>query len=436
MQFQVIKKETLEEEVLYAPLDPGPALYVLPKNLYNKKYAVCSTNFGSIDNAFYVKENGSKETVRLPDGIAHFLEHKLFDDEEGNVFDRFAYYGASPNAYTSFTNTGYLFSCTEYFHENFDLLLEFVRTPYFTEESVAKEQGIIEQEIRMYEDNPQWQVFFNLLRALYKEHPVRNDIAGSVESIRSITKDLLYKCYNTFYHPQNMAIFVTGDVSPEKVLEQVSGSLEQKPAPPRMDIERVYPQEDSPVNQREVTQKLSVSEPLVNIGFKDDFNYLRGRELLFRELTHDLLLEMIFGKSEPTFMQLYEEGLIDEHFSAGYVAETTYGYTLLGGKTKDPEKLYDRVFSSIEGIKKEGLSQQNFERHKRKMRGDLLQSFNSLEFIANNYLSYKFRGVDFFEILDILEGVSLEQLEKRLHEHLREENHAISIILPPEGSSE
>ncbi len=429
MNWRIKENKTIQEEVYMADLSPGPALYVLPRKGFNKKYAIISTQFGSIDNCFYLKQNG-KERITVPDGVAHFLEHKLFDNEEGNVFDRFAEYGASPNAFTTFTHTTYLFSCTEYFSENLQLLLDFVQSPYFTEESVAKEQGIIQQEILMYQDNPDWKVFFNLLGALYQEHPVRKDIAGNVESISQITKDVLYSCYNTFYHPSNMAIFVTGDLSPGQVLQQVEEDLQRRAVTDTKEIERCYPSENASIKERKVAQELSISQPVINIGFKDTYAYLRGRELLFRDLVTELLLEMIFSKSEPLYTRLYEEGLIDERFNAGFVAECSYGYTILGGKTKDPNLLHQRILEGIERIKKEGLRKDSFERHRRKMQGEFLKSFNALEFIANNFLAYRFRGIDFFEIVDVLETITFEDLEKRLHEHLTEAMHASSIIYP------
>ncbi len=431
MQFQIKENESLEEKVYYTILDSGLSLYVLPKKGFNKKYAIFSTRFGSIDNSFRVEGNGEGR-VKVPDGVAHFLEHKLFDQEKGNVFDRFAAYGGSPNAFTSFTQTTYLFSCTDFFPENFELLLDFVQIPYFTDESVAKEQGIIQQEILMYQDNPDWCVFFNLLESLYSEHPVRNDIAGDEESISLITKDTLYTCYNTFYHPSNMAIFVTGDLSPQEVLALVRGNMAGKEFPQSKNIQRDYPLEQPEVQRKKVVKEFSVSQPIVNIGFKDTYSYLEGRELLFRDLACELLLELIFGKSEPFYTRLYEEELIDELFSADYIAECTYGYTLINARTKDPERLHHEVLMEIDRAKKEGLKEEDFERHKRKLRGELLRCFNSLEFIANNYLAYRFRGIEFFDILDVLQNIHLKDLEKILFEHLLEKCHAISIIKPYE----
>lgn len=429
MEWSIRENDVLQETIYHTVIDPGLNVYVLPKKGYNKKYAIFSTRFGSIDNHFRVSGNGEK-VIEVPDGVAHFLEHKLFDNEDGNIFDRFAAYGASANAYTSFTNTTYLFSCTDFFPENFDFLLDFVQSPYFTEESVAKEQGIIQQEIRMYEDNPQWRVYFNLLSILYRNHPVRNDIAGSFESISKITKDILYQCYRTFYHPLNMAVFVTGDLSPEQVGAQVARSLARRSFAPLDTIERIIPPEDAAVVQQKIVQELPVSQPLINIGYKDLYHKLEGRELLKRELIMELLLEMIFGRSEPLYNSLYEEGLINEKFSAGYIAECTYGYTLFGGETRDPEKLHARLLEGIEEVRKRGLEEETFNRHRRKMQGEFLRSFNSLEFIANNYLAYRFRNIDFFEIFSLLGDISLLEVEELMHDHFNEERHAVSVINP------
>lgn len=434
MRWQIKENNSLQEKVFEAAPGGGPALFVFPRQGYNKKYAIFSTRYGSIDHAFRWDDQGKEEEIILPDGVAHFLEHKLFDDEEGNVFDRFAYYGASPNAFTSFTHTTYLFSCTDFFAENFKLLLDFVQTPYFSEESVAKEQGIIQQEIRMYQDNPQWRGYFELLKALYARHPVRNDIAGSVKSISKITKDILYKCYYTFYHPRNMAIFVTGDLDPDDVFKTVEESLAGRSFPPYSLVQRLYPTEEPAVHKPEVTLELPVSQPLLNMGFKDTYSHLTGRELFARELGTELLLEMIFGKSGSFYTALYEEGLIDEQFSFRFAAECSYGHTLLGGRTKDPERLHEKLLAAIRETQKNGLAAESFRRQKRKLRGQVLESFNSLEFIANSYLAYHFREIDFFEILDVLESISIKDLEERLHTHLREELHAVSIVYPVQGA--
>ncbi|NLA10557.1 MAG: insulinase family protein [Firmicutes bacterium] len=418
------------QETLYSyRIDPGLQLYVLPKAGYENKYAAFSTNFGSIDNHFQV--DGSGETVKLPEGVAHFLEHKLFEDERGNVFDRFAAYGASSNAFTTFTHTTYLFSTTDHFSECLELLLDFVQEPYFTDDSVSKEQGIIAQEIRMYEDNPGWRVFFDLLQSLYRNHPVREDIAGTVESISRITPDLLYRCYRRFYHPGNMALFVVGDLDPDEIWRQVEANLARRNYQESGEIIRLYPEEPEAVTRPRISREMVVSEPLFNLGFKDPaVTGFNGDALLRRESAAEILLDIIFGPSEPLFNELYEDALIDDRFDAGYTAELSYGYALIGGTTRDPERLYERIMSAVEGAKQNGLSSEAFERHRRDRLGRFMRRFNSLEFVAHNYLAYRFRGTDLFNYPAVLQQIGLAEIEALLEEILNPARHAVSIIHP------
>ena len=425
----LIENGALQETLYYYRLYPGLDLYVLPKPGYYKKYAIFSTRFGSIDNHFRVETGGEINIV--PDGVAHFLEHKLFEDDRGNVFDHFAALGGSANAFTSFTQTTYLFSCTANFEENFQLLLDFVQEPYFTEQTVQKEQGIIGQEIKMYEDHPHWRVFFNLLEALYREHPVRNDIAGTVESIAMITPELLYSCYNTFYHPSNMALFVVGDLTPDDVSRQVEANLAGRDYQPMGSIVRIYPQEPAEITRDRTVQELVVSEPIFFLGFKDMVvGKLPGRDLMRREILMELVLDIMFGTSEALYNDLYRDDLIDINFGAEYTAETNYGYTMIGGETKDPDQLYQRIMETVLKTKKVGVTSEQFERHRRKILGGYIRRFNSLEFIANNFLAYRFRDTDLFELPSILQEIRREEAIALIEENLEPARHAVSLILP------
>ncbi len=429
--YRLIENRELQETLYHYRVHPGMDLYVLPRPGYRKKYAIFSTRFGSIDNRFRVEPD--QELTVLPDGVAHFLEHKLFEDERGNVFDRFAALGASANAFTSFTQTSYLFSCTENFEQSLEQLLEFVQEPYFTEQTVQKEQGIIGQEIKMYEDHPHWRVFFNLLEGLYVEHPVRNDIAGTLESISRITPDLLYRTYRTFYHPSNMALFVVGDLDPGRIGALVEENLAAHNYRPMGAIVRSYPGEPAEIARQRTVQELVVSEPIFLLGFKDMVaGELQGRELMRREILMELLLDVMFGSSEALYNDLYREDLIDENFDSEYTAENTYGYTMIGGETRDPEQLYRRIMEAVAGIKKEGISKEQFERHRRKVLGSYIRSFNSLEFIANNFLSFRFKGIDLFQLPSILHEVRREEALALVEENLDPDRHAVSLIVPPE----
>lgn len=429
---KLIENPALRETLYHYRINPGMDLYVLPKPGYHKKYAIFSTRFGSIDNRFRVEPED--EITEVPDGMAHFLEHKLFEDDRGNVFDRFAALGASANAYTSFTQTTYLFSCTANFEENLQQLLNFVQEPYFTEKTVQKEQGIIGQEIKMYEDHPHWRVFFNLLESLYCVHPVRNDIAGTIESIAKITPDLLYHCYNTYYHPSNMAVFVVGDLNPENVSLLVEKNLAARDYRTMGAIVRLFPQEPENINREKAVQELVVSEPIIFLGFKDMVvGSLQGMELLRRDILMELTLDIIFGSSEELYNELYRSDLIDENFGADYTAEINYGYTMIGGETKDPDRLYTRVLDEIKKTIKNGISSEQFERHRRKLLGNYIRRFNSLEFIANNFLAQRFRGTDLFALPAILQEVRLEEALAVAEENLNPDRHAVSIITPAES---
>ncbi len=426
---RLIENRALQETLYHYRVYPGMDVFILPRPGYQKKYAIYSTRFGSIDNRFRVEPE--EEVTTVPDGVAHFLEHKLFESEEGNVFDRFAALGASANAYTSFTQTTYLFSCTENFEQSLEQLLNFVQEPYFTEKTVQKEQGIIAQEIKMYEDHPHWRVFFNLLESLYQEHPVRNDIAGTVESISRITPDLLYRCYNTFYHPSNMAVFVVGDLEPNLVGKQVEENLAGRGYEPMGRIVRFYPSEPAGVARRRSVQELVVSEPIFLLGFKDAVvENLQTRDLMRREILMELVIDIIFGTSEPLYNDLYRENLIDDNFGTEYTAENSYGYTMVGGETRDPDQLYGRIMDAVEEVNKKGIGAEQFERHRRKLLGDYVRRFNSLEFIANNYLAYRFRGTELFDLPTILQEVKREQAQSLVKENLDPDRHAVSIVTP------
>lgn len=285
----------------------------------------------------------------------------------------------------------------------------------------------------MYEDHPHWQVFFNLLAGLYREHPVRKDIAGTVESIARITPDLLYRCYNTFYHPGNMALFVIGDLEPDRVGQQVEVNLAARDYKPMGTIIRHYPQEPAEIQEERTVQELVVSEPILYLGFKDMVvEKLQGIELMRREILMELLLDTLFGSSEALYNDLYKEDLIDENFGAEYSAEINYGYVMIGGETKDPDQLYERIMDALSKIKKEGVSSEQFERHRRKLLGGYIRRFNSLEFIANNFLAYRFRGTDLFQLPSILHEVRREEALALVEENLDSARHAVSLIVPPE----
>ncbi|WIF94763.1 EF-P 5-aminopentanol modification-associated protein YfmH [Caminicella sporogenes] len=428
MIFKEIHSSMLNEKMYKIKLDNGLDIFIIPKKNFTKKYAIFGTRYGSIDNKF--KLPGENAAIEMPEGIAHFLEHKLFESEEGGVFNRFSKLGSNVNAYTNFNSTCYLFSCTDKFYENLSILVDFVQSPYLTDENVEKEKGIIEQEIRMYEDNPNWKVFFNALKGLYKEHPVRVDIAGTVESIYKITKEDLYKCYNTFYVPNNMMICIVGDVDKDETISTIEKNLKESFKKLEGNVERILPKEDENINMKKIEENLSVSMPLFNIAFKDNNIGLKNKELLEKDIQTKIILDMLFGKSSNLYKKLYDDGLINENFENEYTFDITYGHSMIGGESKEPKKVYDMICSEIDKIKKEGLNTKDFERVKKKMIGQHIMYYNSVEFIANMFTSYYFKGINLFDYIDVLNKMNIEEVSSRFEKHFDIEKSVISIINP------
>lgn len=425
MDYKTIEYNKINEVMHVYEHESGLKVHVIPKKGYSKKYAAFSTHYGSINSEFVVP--GEKEATRVPDGIAHFLEHKLFEQKDGSVMDKFAKLGSSPNAYTGFDQTVYLFSCTDKFEDNFKLLLDYVQNPYLTDESVEKEKGIIGQEIRMYEDNAGWRSFFNLLGAFYEKNPVRIDIAGTIESIGKINKEILYTCYNTFYHPSNMVIVVVGDVDPQSVFELAEKSLVKKDE--RKPIERVFPQEGNGLKKNYVEQSLAVATPLFQMGFRDN-RLDKGLDMLKHEIGVKLLLEMILGKSSGLYSELYGDGLINSTFETDFTIEENYAFSMFGGESTDPEKVKGKLLAEIESIKKKGLDKNSYERIKKSMSGRFLRQLNSVERISRLFISVYFKGVNMFDYFEVYDKITFEYITELFNEHFNPDNLALSVIKP------
>ncbi|AJY76627.1 EF-P 5-aminopentanol modification-associated protein YfmH [Paenibacillus beijingensis] len=414
------------EETLYHEVMPnGLNVYVLPKEGFQKTYATFSTKYGSVDNYFAV---GDQPLIKVPDGIAHFLEHKMFEEPTGDIFATFASQGASANAYTSFDRTVYLFSATEQISSNIRTLIDFVQNPYFTDQNVEKEKGIIEQEINMYRDNADWRVYFGLIDALYNVHPVHIDIAGTVESIRKIDKETLYQCYRTFYHPTNMILFVVGGVKAEEVFELVRSNQADKHFEPQGPIRREFEIEPTKVKIPRRTSVLPVSLPKCLFGFKEKETGLTGAELLKREVTTKLMLDTLLGSSSPLYQSLYDDNLISDSFGHEYNSSTDYAFSVIGGDTRDPDALLAAIKASVEQALEQGIDRTAFERNKRKRIGGYLRMLNSPEAIAGEFTRYKFRGQDLFELLPFYENVTIEDVNIRMKEHFDWNQLSVSIV--------
>ncbi|MCA0754098.1 insulinase family protein [Paenibacillus sp. N4] len=417
-------QETLYREIL----ENGLEVIVLPKEGFNKTYATFSTKYGSVDNKFSV---GDGAPVQVPDGIAHFLEHKMFEEPTGDIFAVFASQGASANAFTSFDRTVYLFSATEKINENLETLINFVQNPYFTDANVEKEKGIIEQEINMYRDNADWRVYFGLIDALYHEHPVHIDIAGTAESIGKITKETLYQCYETFYHPSNMLLFVVGGVKAEEVFELVRANQAAKKFKPQGEINRFFEKEPESVKIARKVSELPVSLPKCMLGFKEKRAGLTGEALLRHEVTTKLMLEALIGPSSKLYQQLYEQNLISDSFGHEFNSSPGYAFSVIGGDTPDPDELIGQIRTAVEQLLKTGIESAAFERAKRKKIGGYLRMLNSPEAIAGEFTKYRFRDNDMFDVLEYYERCTLEDVNQRLREHFDFEQLAVSIVKQP-----
>ncbi|ERM47179.1 peptidase M16 inactive domain protein [Clostridioides difficile P53] len=429
MSMEKIVNDILKEEVYYEKLQNGLDVYFMPKRGFMKKYAILATNYGSNDLEFV--PIGEDKKIRVNEGIAHFLEHKMFEQPDGgDAFDKFSKLGVNANAFTNFTMTAYLFSATENFYESLEHLIDYVQTPYFTDENVEKEKGIIAQEIKMYNDDPDWNVYFNCLKAMYVNYPARIDIAGTVDSIYKITKEELYKCYNTFYNPGNMALFVVGDLDVEKVIDVTKKSNNYKVDRLSKSIERFYPEEPEGVKEKEVIEKFPISMPMFNIGFKDSNVGLKGKELLRKEIVTDILVGMLFKKGSKLYEDLYMQGLINENFGAGFSSQVDYAFSIIAGDSKEPKKVKEIILDYIEKSKKEGLSKEEFERTKKKKIGSFIKCFDSINFIGNSFISYVFKDINLLDYLDIIKDITFEEVEERLKEHFKEEYCVISIVEP------
>ncbi|MBP1991272.1 EF-P 5-aminopentanol modification-associated protein YfmH [Paenibacillus eucommiae] len=422
---QTIPYPHLNETIYHEKLPNGLNVYVLPKEGFQKTYATFSTQYGSVDNHFEVQEN---QSVRVPDGIAHFLEHKMFEEPEGDVFASFASQGASANAFTSFDRTAYLFSATDHVLTNLETLLNFVQNPYFTDENVEKEKGIISQEINMYQDNADWRSYFGLIEAMYQKHPVHIDIAGTVDSIMQITKETLYECYHTFYHPSNMSLFVVGGVKAEEIISFVAANQAAKSFKPQGHIERHFEQEPTSVAMVKKVIDLPVSLPKCQFGFKEPAPGFEGNELLKLEITSKLVLDILFSGSSTIYQTLYDENLISDNFGHEYNCSSGYAFSVIGGDTKDPEQLLNRIRELLEQVGTDGIDRETFERSRKKKIGNFLRMLNSPEAIANEFTKYRFKDIDLFDILPMYESMTLEQVNARYREHFNWDQLAISIV--------
>ena len=411
------------EKYFYTKHESGLDIYVIPKN-FATSFAMFSTRYGAIDNCF--KTEGEKEFHQVPDGIAHYLEHKMFENEDGvDTFSRFAKYGANANAFTSGTMTSYLFSCTDHLRENLEILLDYVSKPYFTPENVEKERGIIGQEIRMYEDNPGSAIYYNLLEAMYEKNQTRINVAGTVESIAEITPELLYDCYYTFYNFSNMTLCVSGRADMDMVLDCVGRILPERE---QKTIYRHYYPEKPEVFRRRTAAEFEVARPMFLIGVKDIDISSDSLVRMKKKTEMGILTDMLFGPTSPFAIDVYESGLV-AGFDVGYDHGRDSSKILLEGETDDPEAVYEKFVSYVEKNRREGLSRGDFDRIKRASYASYIKMFDSTK-LAQSFTYMIHDDCDPFDYGEALKAVTFEEISALFGRLFHEEYYAMSVVNP------
>lgn len=428
MKRDIIENSRTGEKYTRILHDSGLEILIWKTEGYSVKRALFGTRYGSVNTTF--KTAADEDYVTVPNGIAHYLEHKLFENEDCDVFELYAATGASGNAYTSFDKTCYLFSCTDNFIPSLRILLDFVQKPYFTEETVRKEQGIIGQEIRMYDDNPDWRVFFNLLEGIYHENPVRIDIAGTVESIAQINADLLYRCYRTFYNLHNMTLAIAGDVSEEEILKVCDELL--IPAQDN-DLSSIVPEEPDTVKDSFIEQSFEVNVPLFNLGYKS--SPVKNEDIVRNTVLANLTEEIIVGETSCFYKTLYDEGLINSSFYTETFSGDGFFVPIFAGESRDPEKVRALINGEIERLKKEGFDRDRFEAEKKRYYGSLIYELGSPESIANLLINTGLRGTgNAFDTIEVVAEITPDDALEFLKERFDTGNCTLSVVRPKDAS--
>lgn len=399
---------TLKETLYHQTMDNGLEVFLLKKEGFSKTYGIFATRFGSIDTSFVPL--GKNEMVKVPDGVAHFLEHKMFEMKDGDASDMFSNLGAATNAFTSSTRTAYLFSTSSKELECTKLLLDFVQDLYLTHENVEKEKGIIGQEIKMYDDDPDWQNYFGAIQNLYHEHPIAVDIAGTVDTVNATTKEELEMCYHTFYHPSNMVLFVVGHIEPLEMMQMIESNQKAKHFEKPQTIIRKEILEPSSIKTKETIQRMDVTMPKLTMAIKVDDVPSDPKEKLKREMACNLILDYLFSKSADLYDTLTKQGLINDTFGGFFTQESDYAFIQIGGDTYQVDALKKVLEDLISSLPNKKISLSEFERLKRKTIGNFIMMFNSPESIANLFIRYYFENINAFELIDTLDTLTYEDV--------------------------
>ncbi|MEY8402630.1 pitrilysin family protein [Oscillospiraceae bacterium 44-34] len=415
------------ETMFHEKLENGLNVFVFPKPEFQKGYAFFATNYGGMDMRFCL----DGQWHDTPAGVAHYLEHKMFDTQEGNALQDLAANGASPNAFTSNDITGYYFDSTEKFEENLRILLSFVSVPWFTQESVDKERGIIGQEIGMIEDDPHWKCYMNLMKALFQHHPIRVSVAGSVESIAEITPETLYACHKAFYDPANMVLCVAGPVDPEHICDVAREILPKKAGPIAA---KDYGEKEQPrAAQSYIEERMEVSAPIFQLGWKGDAP-VNGEDRLRQELVGGLALEMLLGNSTPLYAKLYREGLINQEFGYGYESSLGCAFLAADGESKAPEAVCAAVAAEAARIGREGVDPALWERVKKGVYGNRVRGLNSFENLCVGQAQAFFAGYDFLRFAEIFDSITQKEVEALIANWVTGERTALSVVRAKEDA--
>ncbi len=425
--FEEIFSPTFGEKYIKMAHKSGLDVYVYPKKTVTT-HALFATKYGSVDNGF--KLMGDKTVSYVPMGIAHFLEHKMFTNE-GDVdsFERFSELGVDANAYTSYDKTVYLFSCTSNFREALCELLHFVTHPYFTDQSVLKEQGIIAEEIGLYEDSPPSRAYRGMLSGLYHNHDIKNNICGTVESISHITPELLYRCHKVFYNPSNMILVICGDVSPEAVLSIVDEKICSSYRP---EIIRQNTNEPPYVANEKSIQKMQLAKPIFDIGIKDTAIPQKAEERERRDVAMSIVTDLLFSQTGELYSRLYESGLISPSLNSSYTISSDFGFCTVSGEADDPERVFEIIKEYTLKKRAEGFSFEEFERCKKVFYASFVRGLDSAEDIANDLVDFVFDGYDYFGYADIISSITPDEVMDVFRSSFSEECFTLSIVKPLE----
>ena len=420
---QTIYNSKVKETLYVEKLKNGLTVMIIPKKGIQKKYIIWGTHYGSNDNKFIVP--GEQEPIEVPKGVAHFLEHKMFEQENGkNSLDVLTSLGVSANAYTTNDHTAYLYECTDNFYEALDEFMDYVQHPYFTDENVEKEKGIIGQEIKMYDDYPEWKVYLNALEAMYYKNPVKLDITGTVETISHIDKDILYKCYNTFYNPSNMCLVISGDFVPEQILEEIKKRLIEKPQ--NGEIKRIYEPEPEEIVKEKIKQQMQVSQPLFTIGIK--CNPPSPKEKVKIHIAMEIILNLLIGESSALYKELYQAGNMYAMPNLSYEFGENYAHLLISENANDPEEVYEKLKQKIEEFQNNGLNVDDFERMKKMIYGEYVKEYNDVTSIDRMFLSDFMKGIHSFDYLEEIDTIDIGFANQVLKDNFKKEKMVLSVV--------